>query len=217
VPITAEARRLFLEAVEARWSAARAAEVAGVAKQRFYERRQQDEAFALEWQDAYDTATDALRDELRRGASEGYTETVLDAEGNVMRRTERMNPADLHLELKRRDPSYREGAQVGIALHAGDTPGEIRHERGLTLADVAEYVNAGEIQEAIQRFRAQVMKAAERQALTAEDVRQIQVVSKLEQVGVLGEDGVPLMLMPGQPVSEPDGNGSNGNGTEEAR
>jgi response regulator RpfG family c-di-GMP phosphodiesterase len=228
VSITAEARRLFLETIAAGWSAERAAEVAGVAKQRFYERRQQDEAFAQAWQDAYDTGTDALRDELRRRATEGYTETVLDADGNIVRRTERMNPADLHLELKRRDPSYREGAQVGIAF-GGQPPGEIQHERGLTLGDVAAYMSAQQVQDAITRFKEQVVRLAERRALTAEDVRQVQVVSQLEDVGLIGEDGAPLMkdgggdiageefrpmreLMPGQP----NGNGLNGNETKEA-
>ena len=118
--ISPEGRRLFLEAIGAGWSAERAAEIAGVSKQRFYERRLQDPDFAKAWQDAYDAATEMLRDELRRRSMEGYTETVLDADGNVIRRTERMNPADLHLELKRRDPAYKESAQISIG--AGGPP-----------------------------------------------------------------------------------------------
>ena len=60
------------------------------------------------------------------------------------------------------------------------------------------------------------MRAADRHALTTQDARQIQVVSKLEEVGFISEDGEPLMLMPEQPVSEPDGNGSIGNEQSEA-
>lgn len=191
--LTVEARRLFLETIAAGWSAERAAEVAGVAKQRFYERRNQDEKFAQEWQDAYETGTDALRDELRRRATEGYTETVLDKDGKVIRRTERMNPADLHLELKRRDPSYKEGAQVGVAF-AGQPPGEIRHERGLTLRDLAQYMNAPEIQTAIENFKADLVRLAERRALTAQDIRDVHVLEKLEEVGLIDADGVPVHM-----------------------
>lgn len=48
-----------------------------------------------------------------------------------------MHPADLHLELKRRDPAYREGANVAIAA-AGELPSlEPRSGRPVTgLTDV---------------------------------------------------------------------------------
>jgi hypothetical protein len=147
VAITVEARRLFLEAIEAGWSAARAAEVAGVERQRFFERRLQDAEFAEAWQAAFDRGTDALRDELVRRSREGWEEVTRGPDGEVIRRTERPNPADLHLELKRRDPSYREGAQIAIGAGPGD------------LASASQ----AEIEASVARFLESVARLAERQ------------------------------------------------------
>jgi hypothetical protein len=47
-----------------------------VARQRLYERRDADERFAAEWRVAEQQGTDALEDEARRRAVDGWEEPV---------------------------------------------------------------------------------------------------------------------------------------------
>jgi hypothetical protein len=128
---------LFLETLAQGPSVERSAEVAGVAKQRFYERRKQDEVFAREWDEAYDAGTACLRDKNLQRATEGYTEVVRDGEGKVIRETQRIHPADLHLELKRRDPLFRENAQVAIGFGGPAAP-VVKHDPAVILRRLAE-------------------------------------------------------------------------------
>src|SRR2546427_632433 len=77
------------------WSITRAAASAGVARQRLYELRTADADFAGEWDDAFEQGTDALEDELRRRATEGWTERTFDGDGKLMRSVQRMASQEL--------------------------------------------------------------------------------------------------------------------------
>jgi hypothetical protein len=108
-------RDVFLAAVSEGWSATSASERAGADRKRFYELKAEDEAFAEQWAEAYEQATQMLEDELRRRSVEGWDEETFDGDGKLLRRVRRMLPHDLHLQLKARRPEvYRENARVDV-------------------------------------------------------------------------------------------------------
>lgn len=201
-PTLAE-RDAFLVALADGWSVKSAAEKAGADRHRFYELRSDDEAFAEQWTEAYESATQMLEDELRRRSVEGWDEDTFDGDGKLLRRVRRMLPHDLHLQLKARRPeTYRDSARVEVrnALFAG-TP------------DVALQNAAPEdVAAALDRFVAQVARLTERRrALDA----------GVFDVGVVEGDWRPVPTVPGtggrgQEVDPPawatDPYGANGNG-----
>lgn len=111
--VTKRARACYLELLAAGWSKTHAAREAGTDRRRVWELARDDEAFAEAQDDAFERGTDVFRDELRRRAVEGVEKPVTVAgEREVIREySDRL----LELELKRRDPSYRDSGQVGSA------------------------------------------------------------------------------------------------------
>lgn len=147
--VTRAQRTTFLERLAAGYTVTAAAESAGRNKRRFYDLRDADEAFAAEWTDSYDAGTDVLREEARRRGVDGWDEPVFQGGqqvGVVRKYSDRM----LELELKRRDPAYREnhrlevtGANGGpVAVQADYTPTSLadvlRLARELGVTDVIE-------------------------------------------------------------------------------
>jgi hypothetical protein len=114
--IQPEAREAFLEALAAGWSVTHAARRAVVDRQRFYELRDADEAFADQWDEALEAGTHVLEDEALRRAVEGYDEDTVDGGGNLIRRVRRYDSALLQTLLKGRLPRYREGANVNVTV-----------------------------------------------------------------------------------------------------
>jgi hypothetical protein len=130
-------REAFLNALREGYSVTHAAKPTGHARQRFYELREEDEAFAAAWQDAWEAGTDLLEDELRRRAM-GYDEVTYDGEGKVLRRVHRYDTPAIVMALKARRPDvYRENvARVELTGRDG---GPVELEAGYkptTLADV---------------------------------------------------------------------------------
>jgi hypothetical protein len=112
--VSAEARKLFLEAVAAGWSVSEAARRAVTPRTRFYDLKKRDEQFAEEWVEADAQGLDFLRDEVRRRAVDGHQEEVYQQgslAGYVTKKSDRL----LELELKRRDPEYRERQQLAVS------------------------------------------------------------------------------------------------------
>ena len=112
--VSAEARKLFLEAFAAGWSVTEASKRAGVARQRFYDLAKVDERFAAEWVEADAMGLDFVRDEIRRRAIDGWDEPVYqqgELAGYIRRKSDRL----LELEAKRRDPAYRERAALELS------------------------------------------------------------------------------------------------------
>jgi hypothetical protein len=145
VGISREARQKWLDAIALGASKARAAELAGVARQRFAERLAMDADFRALYEEAVEQAADAAEDELAERSREGFEEVVLDGDGNVIRRTVRKHPQDLHLRLKALRPEkYRENTQVAV-VNSYEQP-VITHERGKTLADLFEFVRANNLE-----------------------------------------------------------------------
>jgi hypothetical protein len=68
---------LFLKALASSPNVARAARLAGIARRSAYDAREADPEFALAWDDALNTATDALVGEAWRRAKDGVQEPVI--------------------------------------------------------------------------------------------------------------------------------------------
>ena len=117
--ITAEERECFLARLAHGWSVTHAAQEAGHARQRFYELRDEEKAFADQWAHALDAGTEVLEDEARRRAVDGYDEETFDAEGRLLRRVRRYDGALLQLLLRGRRPEkYRDNASVEVQTPA---------------------------------------------------------------------------------------------------
>lgn len=113
--VTVKQREVFLEALASGWSVTKAATLAGTARQRMYEQRDQDEAFAAAWVEAVEVGTQMLEDELRRRGLEGYDEETFDGAGKLIRRVRRLSPQDLITSLKARRPEvYRDNQRVEL-------------------------------------------------------------------------------------------------------
>jgi hypothetical protein len=110
--VPAKARADFLEALAVGWSVTHAAKRAGVARQRFYEQRDGDSEFASAWDDALAQGTEALEDEARRRAAEGWEEPVFQR-GELVGHVRKYSDNLLIFLLKARDPGrFRESVQV---------------------------------------------------------------------------------------------------------
>lgn len=139
---TLEERETFLEALGAGWSVAHAAKRAGVTRQRFYDLRDADQDFAGQWEQALEEGLEALVDEVRRRAVEGWEEPIYQ-KGELVGHVRRYSDNLLMFLTKQRDPSFRENARIEVTgrdggpveLQAGYTP--------TTLADVVQL--AGEL------------------------------------------------------------------------
>src|SRR5262245_19941587 len=89
--LTQARRECFLRALAVSGSVTAAAAMAGTSRTRVYELRKVDPAFAALWDEAEETATDALEAEARRRAIDGVELPVIsmgkilkDADGNVV-------------------------------------------------------------------------------------------------------------------------------------
>lgn len=134
----AAARETFLTALRSGWTVKHAAQLAGVAPQRFYEARQDDESFADAWADAIEAGTQVLEDELHRRAVEGWDEDSYDGNGRLVRRVRRYSPALLIFSLKARRPEVYRDVVQRLEL-TGVNGGPVELQAGFeptTLADV---------------------------------------------------------------------------------
>ena len=77
VKFTDSARTQFLEVLARTCNVTHAARTAGISRSRVYELRKEDAEFAADWQDAEETAIDALEGEARRRAYDGVDEPVV--------------------------------------------------------------------------------------------------------------------------------------------
>lgn len=77
--LTKRARERFLESFRETANVTESARIAGISRQRLYEIREQDAAFAEQWSDAENQAADRLEREALRRAVEGCLEPVVSA------------------------------------------------------------------------------------------------------------------------------------------
>jgi hypothetical protein len=74
------------------WTVTHAAKQTGHDRRVFFELRERDKAFAAEWAQAVEAGIDAIEDELKRYATEGWDEETFDAGGMLTRRVRRRDP-----------------------------------------------------------------------------------------------------------------------------
>jgi hypothetical protein len=133
-PLSARARRGFLDALGTGWSVSAAAERAGRHRNRFYDLRERDEAFALEWAQAVEQGTQVLEDEARRREVDGVEEPVYQG-GELVGAVRKYSDRLLEFLLRARRPAvYRDNARVevggGVAVTAPSVQEAIDRSRG---------------------------------------------------------------------------------------
>ncbi|MBI1188298.1 MAG: terminase [Alphaproteobacteria bacterium] len=110
------ARGLFLAKLRTGASVTAAAKIAGVGRATVYRWRDEDEAFAAAWADAYESGTDLLEDEARRRALEGVEKPVF-YKGVVVGHVREFSDTMMAMQLNARRPEkYRVNHKVE---HAG--------------------------------------------------------------------------------------------------
>ena len=74
----------FLDVLAGSGNVSMASRAAGVPRRTAYRRRERNAGFRQQWDDAVETAVDALEQEARRRAIEGVPKVVFDRDGNVV-------------------------------------------------------------------------------------------------------------------------------------
>lgn len=134
--LTKPNRKKFLEALALGWSVTHAAGQAGRSKQRFYELREQDEAFAEEWAQALDAGTEIIEDELRRRAVTGWEEPIYQG-GELVGHVRKYDSKLLMFLLSARRPAvYREAARLEVSTPAVYVIGSAFGDRTLETSEV---------------------------------------------------------------------------------
>jgi hypothetical protein len=169
-------RQVFLRTLAETGNVTAAVEIAGTSRSRVYELRKADPSFAVAWEEAEESAADALEAEARRRAVVGVLEPVVSA-GKVVRDDDgqpiairRYSDNLLLALLKARRPPRRERSvrfQIPVlqsaadavgamaAITAGVAAGDVTPSEASELAKLVEaYVKALEAGEFDQRLRA---------------------------------------------------------------
>ena len=100
---TDRARKKFLKHLRETANVSRSAKAAGISRRTAYDHRRDDADFAAEWDDAVEEATDALEEEARRRALEGWGEPVYH-KGEVCGAVQKYSDRMLELLLKAHRP-----------------------------------------------------------------------------------------------------------------
>lgn len=111
--VTRKQREQFLDALREGFTLTSAAAAAGRDRRRFWELRVEDPAFNEAVLEAYGEGTEALIDEARRRAIEGWEERVYRASG-LVGTVRKFSDSLLLRLLASRDPSWRESANVHV-------------------------------------------------------------------------------------------------------
>lgn len=122
-------RRIFLRTLAKTCNVTESAAAAGVCRKRAYEWREAHAEFAKAWDDAIETATDALEAEARRRAIDGWEEPV-HYQGIQTSTIRKYSDALLALLLRGRRRTFRENHAVELT---GANGGPVQVQ---TLADV---------------------------------------------------------------------------------
>jgi hypothetical protein len=118
----ARAREKFLKRLAETCNVSDAARVAGIARSIAYDWKAADSAFEQAWNEAIETARDALEAEARRRAVEGWKEPIFQGGrqvGEIHRYSDRM----LEVLLKGHRPQFREkGVEVDVGVTLQSPP-----------------------------------------------------------------------------------------------
>lgn len=113
--LTPKKRGEFLDYLRDGWSITASAGRIGVSRQAVYALKLADEAFAKEWEDAYEAGTDLYEDEAKRRAIQG-TEKPVFYQGEIVGHVREYSDTLLIVALKARRPEkYRENIKQEIS------------------------------------------------------------------------------------------------------
>jgi hypothetical protein len=118
-PISEKARQTFLDALRLSPNVTAAAAAAGHNRRAFYRVRNRDREFAEAWDEVLEEALDRLEAAMYRYGTEGYEERVYDAQGNLVSRRVREDPASARALLAAHRPalwSERHRLEVGGSI-----------------------------------------------------------------------------------------------------
>jgi hypothetical protein len=133
------ARDTFLVELAQRGNVSAAATIGGMSRDWFYDERAADPDFAAAWDDALETAIDAMELEVRRRAIEGVEKPLIgrvgkDQDGIITYVREYSDSLAALLLKAHRPEKYRERQQIE---HSGPQGGAIQFNWGATLAEIA--------------------------------------------------------------------------------
>jgi hypothetical protein len=121
-PISAKARRAFLDALRLSPDVTAAAAAAGHNRRAFYRVRESDREFAEAWTDALEEGLDRVEAAMFRYATEGYVECTYDAQGNLVSRRVREDPTSAARLLAAHRPA------LWSERHRLEVDGTIEHQ-----------------------------------------------------------------------------------------
>jgi hypothetical protein len=138
----ADWRTTFLGALEVSGNISAAARRAGVGRATAYRHRQAEPEFRSGWDEALEVATDALEDEARRRAVEGWEEPVFQG-GQEVGRIRKYDSTLLIFLLKAHRPEvYRDNAAV---QHSGDLTIRVEYSDEVLAAEARHWSPAEEL------------------------------------------------------------------------
>lgn len=142
--LTPAKRRKFLDALSETGDVSAAAKVAGLARGEALRLREEDETFRTEWDDAHESAVDALEAEARRRALEGDEEDIY-YRGEVVGTKIRKSDGMLEFLLKAYRPEKFASKTASKAAHdrtgvvaAPFKSGEAREELARRIASIVQ-------------------------------------------------------------------------------
>lgn len=137
--VTDEAREVFLASLRKGYTVTHSAEDCGVShSRRLYELRDADPEFRLAWDEAWQAGNDALIEEARRRAVEGWDEPIASA-GKIVGSKRVYDSRLLERLLAARMPAFRNQPQTTLNVSTGAEGARVTlQQHGVTMEAVAE-------------------------------------------------------------------------------
>lgn len=133
---------VFLEALSTYGNISRAAEKSGLDRAGLYVKRRNDNAFSAEWDKAMEIGVEAIEDEAKRRAFEGWEEPVW-YRGDLCGTVRKFSDTLLIVLLKAHKPEkYRENSKVELSGKDG-TPIEVEHSASPAIEDFIRRLQGG--------------------------------------------------------------------------
>lgn len=111
--LSAQKKKKFLDALALGHTVSKAAEIAGLTRQRFQQLKEKNPEFAAAWADAYERGADVFREEVRERALKGTKQAIV-YQGKVVGAVRYMSDNMLMFATKARAPEYKDNAKIEV-------------------------------------------------------------------------------------------------------
>lgn len=132
--VTHEKEQAFLELFRTNGNVTESAREVGHSRMTFYRHREKDREFAEQWDAALEEATELLEKEVRRRGCEGWLEPVF-YQGKQTSVVRKYSDNLLMFLLKKRNPEFRDSANITLAGQLGATINVITEVPGAPNSD----------------------------------------------------------------------------------